>query len=244
MTSLSAMARDEQAFRDREVERYDARIPEYQTIAEWAAYDRLLGPGGGLGLELGCGTGRFTGQIAGRFGRLIGIDFSLASVLVARRRSPSNCSFVVADAQRMPLRSGSSEGVLSAQVLEHIVDSSGAQQFFFEIARLLRPGGRAVVSTYALSLFDRLLGRKADLKGMPRSVRWSWRELQRFGARASLDVLCLEDFAAFSRFFAAGLRRTVFAETLARWDGILSRLRVPWAALTVVSLRRPDQRDA
>jgi SAM-dependent methyltransferase len=238
------MARDEQAFRDHGAASYDAEIPEYQTLAEWAAYDRLLGPSGVLGVDLGCGTGRFTSRVASRFSRVVGIDFSMASVLIARRRSTSNCVFVVADAQRMPLRSSSVEGVLSAQLLEHMVESSEAQEFFLEIARLLRPGGRAVISTYALSLLDRLLGRRTDLEHMPRNVRWSWRELQRFCARAGLDVLCLENFAVFSRFFAAGLRRALSPATLVRWDGVLRRLRVPWAALTVVCVRRPGQRDA
>jgi SAM-dependent methyltransferase len=191
-------------------------------------------------VDLGCGTGRFAAGAAARCDRLLGIDFALAALLVARKRSPSNCRFVVADALQLPVRDGCADVVFSSQLLEHIVDPDDARRFFSEVSRVLHSNGRVVISTYALSLFDRLLGRKADLENLPRSVRWSHGELRSFCATAGLQARRFRDFAGFSRSFAAVFRKWLAPSTLARWDGWLSPLRLPWAALTVVSAEKGD----
>jgi SAM-dependent methyltransferase len=233
--SLSKEACDERDFRNREAEHYDTYIPKYQHLAEWAMYDLMLQSGGSRVLDLGVGTGRFAAREATRFDALVGIDFALAALLLARKRSPSNCQFVVADVLQLPLRPACVDAVFSSQVLEHILNIDDARRFFAEIGRALRPGGRAVISTYALSLLDRLLGRKADLENLPRSVRWSRSELRSFCKVAGLRARCLQSFAIFSRSFTSALRRWVAPVTLAKWDRRLSHLPVPWAALTVVS---------
>jgi SAM-dependent methyltransferase len=197
-------------------------------------YDLMLQSGGSTVVDLGVGTGRFAARVVARFDRLVGIDFALAALLLARKRSPSNCRFVVANVLQLPVRPGCADAVFSSQVLEHVLTIDDARRFFTGIQQTLRPGGRAVVSTYALSLFDRLLGRKADLENLPRSVRWSRSELRSFCSAASLRVCRLRDFAIFSRSFAGALRRRLRPAMLARWDRWLSHLPVPWAALTVV----------
>jgi SAM-dependent methyltransferase len=238
--SLSKPAREERDFRDREAERYDGYIPAYQHLAESAVYTRLLRPGGSLAVDLGVGTGRFAAQIAAQFDRLVGIDFALAALILAKKRSPANCRFVAADVLQLPLRSACADAAFSSQLLEHLLDVEDAQRFLAEVCRTLRPGGQAVISTYALSLFDRLLGRKADLKNLPRNVRWSHEELRSFCAAVGLRVRQLLDFALFSRTFAGPIRRWVDPAALARLDRWLSHLPVPWAALTVLTATKVE----
>jgi SAM-dependent methyltransferase len=158
--SLSKEACDERDFRNREAEHYYSYIPAYQYLAEWSMYDLLLQPGGSIVLDLGVGTGRFAAQVVTRFDRLVGIDFALAALLLARKRSPSNCRFVVADVLQLPLRPDCVDAVFSSQVLEHILDIDDARRF-------CRPGaasGRALWS----HVRPQLARQAAGTQGRPR----------------------------------------------------------------------------
>ena len=90
-------------------------------------------------LDLGCGTGHLTSQIAESGAEIVGIDSSEDMVRVASENYP-HIRFEVADARSLPFE-GEFEAVFSNAVLhwvrppEAVVDS---------VRRALRPGGRFV----------------------------------------------------------------------------------------------------
>lgn len=96
-------------------------------------------------LDLGCGTGRWALRLAARGAHVTALDFSPGMLAAARAKSGAHAvRFVEHDLRRpLPFADASFERVVSGLVLEHVHDLSA---FFAEIARVLVPGGRAVVS--------------------------------------------------------------------------------------------------
>ena len=110
-------------------------------------------PGASL-LDLGCGDGAWTMQVAAKVGaqRVLGIEFIDEFAATARR---AGVDVVAADlAERLPLDEGSVDVVHSNQVIEHLPKTDA---FMREIARVLRPGGYAVVSTNNLSSWHNIV---------------------------------------------------------------------------------------
>ncbi len=96
-------------------------------------------------LDAGCGTGRYFSRLLAGGSRVVGVDFSLGMLRVARRRYP-NVPLIVADLHRTwPFRDGAFDAVLCALVGEHLDD---LVPFCREMARVLTAGGRAVFSVY------------------------------------------------------------------------------------------------
>lgn len=89
-------------------------------------------------LDVGTGTGRFGGDRAAD----IGLDPSPQMLRLASRRIPSA---VLGVAEALPFRDASIGGVLCVAVLEFVPAPDRA---LAEMARVLRPGGRAVVGFF------------------------------------------------------------------------------------------------
>ena len=89
----------------------------------------------GLVVDVGCGPGQYLKRIASdRPGlRALGLDLS-----------PGMRPHAVADAQQLPLADGVAGAVLAMHMLYHVPDIDLA---IGEIARILRPGGAAIVAT-------------------------------------------------------------------------------------------------
>jgi malonyl-CoA O-methyltransferase len=114
-----------------------------------------LGPVRGLGvLDLGCGTGRHALWLAGAGATVTAVDFSEGMLARARRKPGAGAiRFVVHDIQtRLPFEDGPFDRVLSGLVLEHIRD---LDPFFAEVRRVLRPGGRALLTAMHPAMFLR-----------------------------------------------------------------------------------------
>lgn len=95
-------------------------------------------------LELGCGDGHLAGMIAARGHEVVGVDLNRPKIEAARRRYPG-VSFLTGDIGQLQLPEASFDTGVLAEVLEHVDEPTGAR--FLAIAwRLLRPGGRLVVS--------------------------------------------------------------------------------------------------
>jgi len=111
--------------------------------------DRLGLRRGDRVLEIGCGTGDDAHAIARRVGpdgHVIGVDASPAIVAEANRRSAGrngSVEFRVGDALALDLPDASVDRCRMERVLMHVAgEPAGA---IAELARVLRPGGRAVV---------------------------------------------------------------------------------------------------
>jgi len=99
-------------------------------------------------LDLGCGTGYGTHELADALPRTFAVDRISPDPAARHPRA----GFIRADATRLPLRSAAFDMVVSFQVIEHLEDPV---PYLETIARLLRPGGVAILTTPNLLESDR-----------------------------------------------------------------------------------------
>ncbi|HEU4319249.1 MAG TPA: class I SAM-dependent methyltransferase [Acidimicrobiia bacterium] len=119
---------------------YDSR--RYAMINRWDSshlkrIDRLVAiPPGADVLEVGCGQGHLTRALADRGINVIGIDANPQAEAIA------NTPLVKCmRAEALDFEDESFDFVVSVHAIEHIPDLDGALS---EIARVLRPGGKAI----------------------------------------------------------------------------------------------------
>jgi SAM-dependent methyltransferase len=91
-------------------------------------------------LDIGVGTGIVAEELVRLGVRCVGVDLAPAMLSLARRRL--GATVAVADAARLPIRSGAVTQALSTWLL-HVVPDRRA--VFAEVARVLAPGGRYYV---------------------------------------------------------------------------------------------------
>lgn len=106
----------------------------------------LRGCGGTL-VDCGCGDGVVTVNVAGAaFSRVVGLEIDPE---VGAQAASLGVEVVPCDLnERMPLDGGTADALVANQIIEHLSDSDG---FFSEAARVLKPGGRLVLSTENIS---------------------------------------------------------------------------------------------
>lgn len=113
--------------------------------AGWAdVVTRLLGELGPLQdrrvLDCGCGPGGLSLAAAARGARVVGFDLSAGMLAVADRRCDGRGTFVAADFAALPFPDASFDAACGMFVLHHVELAPAA----VELARVLRPGARAV----------------------------------------------------------------------------------------------------
>jgi ubiquinone/menaquinone biosynthesis C-methylase UbiE len=121
-----------------------------RTEAERAAWDRIIDlavPQGGTldALDVGCGTGFLSLELAVRGHRVTGIDFAPAMLASARRKAAEHgfaIRFEEADAEQLPFAAQSFDIVVSRHLLWTLPHPEAAVD---EWIRVLRRGGRLVV---------------------------------------------------------------------------------------------------
>jgi ubiquinone/menaquinone biosynthesis C-methylase UbiE len=121
-----------------------------KTAAERAAWDRILDlvvPAGGAldALDVGCGTGFLTLELAARGHRVVGIDLALAMLEAARGKAAAQglaVRFETADAEQLPYPPASFDLVISRHVLWTLPNPQAAVADWL---RVLRPGGRLAI---------------------------------------------------------------------------------------------------
>ncbi|MCL4459552.1 MAG: class I SAM-dependent methyltransferase [Chloroflexi bacterium] len=100
---------------------------------------------GELALDVGCGTGNYTLELARRGARAVGLDSSEAMITIASRKARArdlHVDFIRARAEALPLASETFDVVLSVTTLEFITSPDLA---IGEMWRVLKPGGRLVI---------------------------------------------------------------------------------------------------
>ena len=133
---------------DRIAHRYDLvnTVLSGGTDGGWrrrAARATGLTPGGSA-LDVACGSGKLTAdlaRIAGPRGRIVGLDFSPQMLEVARRDHPG-IEFVEGDALKLPFDDASFDASTIAFGLRNLADPVKGLR---EMLRVVRPGGHAVV---------------------------------------------------------------------------------------------------
>lgn len=95
-------------------------------------------------LDLGCGPGQIGVEVMGHGRRVSGVDLSPRMARLAGRRLGSA---VAGDLRALPVRSGSVGGVVACYSFIHLRREEQTAGWA-EVARVLRPGGRAVVTAH------------------------------------------------------------------------------------------------
>jgi ubiquinone/menaquinone biosynthesis C-methylase UbiE len=130
--------------------------------------DFLDGRTGEVGLDVGCGNGRHTEPLTRRCDRTVGLDASRALLDVARERNRARPSLLQGDAARLSLASGCVDLAVYVATLHHLPTRAGRVASLTDLARVLAPGGRALVSAWSTE-HDRF---DAD-EGFDTTVDWT-----------------------------------------------------------------------
>ena len=100
-------------------------------------------PQGSRVLDYGCGRGEFTDYLATLGFRVAGVDLSALAIEFNRRDFPA-LEFVQLEQDHVPLPDQSFDAIWCSEVIEHVYD---VHAIFAEFARLLRVGGRLILTT-------------------------------------------------------------------------------------------------
>jgi 2-polyprenyl-3-methyl-5-hydroxy-6-metoxy-1,4-benzoquinol methylase len=114
-------------------ERFDER--RAFLLAEVHAGERVL--------DLGCGEGAFSAALAAAGAVPAGVEVAAEPLRRARRLHPELELHLVADG-RLPFAPASFDAAWAGEVVEHVADGLGLLD---DVRRVLRPGGRLLVST-------------------------------------------------------------------------------------------------
>lgn len=120
-------------------------LPSVQRLRDWSL--AAIAPvSGEVAVDVGCGTGaevRRLAELVGPEGRAVGVEphAGLRGVAV-ERAGGTTAEFVDGDAVSLPFDDASVDVLRCERVFQHLPDPATAAR---EIARVLRPGGRAVV---------------------------------------------------------------------------------------------------
>jgi SAM-dependent methyltransferase len=121
--------------------------PAFQRLRDWAM-ERLAPQAGETAVDVGSGAGAVARALAlrvGTTGRAVGVEPNAGLRGVAEERSAGlgpSPTFVDGDAYALPFEDASIDVVHCERVWQHLAEPTRAAA---EIARVLRPGGRAAV---------------------------------------------------------------------------------------------------
>ncbi len=137
-------------------------------------------------LDLGCGAGDLTAELARVAGSVVGVDVAEAALGRARRRHPE-ITFLRAEIDgELPVQDNGFDVVWSSEVIEHVADTA---RWLSEIRRVLRPGGRLLLTTPSHGRLKLLVG------GLERYSEPLGDHLHLYTARSLRAVLMEFDFA-------------------------------------------------
>lgn len=108
-------------------------------------------------VDLGCGTGTFTRNLASTFGgRVVGLDPSRPMLRLAAQalRGASGVFLALARAEALPLADGCADLLLMSMSFHHVADKPAA---LASVRRVLRPGGTFCVRTCSADALDSYL---------------------------------------------------------------------------------------
>lgn len=126
---------------------YASFRPQYPD--ELAGFLAKLAPNAGLAIDVGCGTGQLTRQLAGHFTAVIGADPSADQI--AHAVPHANIDYVCAPAETLPLPDKSASLIAAAQAA-HWFD---LPVFYDEVRRIGADGAVIALISYGVMQFNR-----------------------------------------------------------------------------------------
>jgi SAM-dependent methyltransferase len=106
-------------------------------------------------LDVGCGRGELTAHLQARGHDIVGIDGSSDAIKVAKTNFP-NASFIAGDLFAVKFPAASFDRVFFLGIIEHLTDAE-ITGFLAEFERILKPGGRVIITTCTNSLYNKKL---------------------------------------------------------------------------------------
>jgi SAM-dependent methyltransferase len=195
-------------------------VPAGSHPPEWALRRRFLLEHVAAGervLDVGCGEGWFATELARAGVLVMGIDVAEEPLRRGRQRDDGlDLRLVDADGP-WPLDDASFDAVWAGETIEHVADTIG---WLSEIRRVLRPGGRLLLSTPdhgRLRVLRLALSRRAfETHFDPRADHL--RYYTRAGLIRLLDELGFHDVAVHAAAGPPGARRLLLARAVrSRW---------------------------
>jgi SAM-dependent methyltransferase len=170
----------------------EAVLARAAALGRPARHDRAL--------DFGCGAGRLTRALAGRFEHAVGVDISSAMVDTARRLNGdvAGCEFVVNDRPDLELfGDGSFDLAYSSLVLQHLPGRRYVESYVRELLRVTVDGGVAVF-------------------GIPDTIAWPYRLGLSRRLYATLRRLGVPEHTLLTRTPLTPMRMTAVPERAVR----------------------------
>lgn len=148
-------------------------------------------------LDVGCGTGSLTAQLADRAGRVVGVDSSPSMVERARRLHP-DVDFAVCDALELPFE-GEFDVVFSNAVFHWIGDHDALLR---AVRRVLKPGGVLVCEFGAsgnVETIDAAFERACAEAGFDYASKFNFPTVERFAGQLAANGFSADRVCAFDR---------------------------------------------
>jgi ubiquinone/menaquinone biosynthesis C-methylase UbiE len=123
---------------------YDRLLPEHVQAHYRARRARLIGPllKGGLGLDVGCGTGALMAELR-PWGAVTGVDGSAG--MVAQLLRAGRGQALVAPSHQLPFPDAAFDAVWCVAMLHHVADPDLVRRTLAEMLRVARPGGAVII---------------------------------------------------------------------------------------------------
>ena len=128
-------------------------IPTVHQVRRYKMVSELAETCSGKALDYGCGYGDVTYRLSPKFDCIIGVDPQLERVNWAKREYPS-LQFMPCGKCGVDFSDHSFDTVISTMVINWVDDPSN---HVAEVARLLKPGGKLIISSRAPDRLDKLL---------------------------------------------------------------------------------------
>ena len=176
---------------------YERTAAELEPVAH-AVVERAEIAAGDDVIDLACGTGNAALLATARGARVVGIDSAPRLLEVARQRAQAQnleLDLRQGDLLSLPVEDAAADIVLSVFGVIFAADPAGSLR---EVARILRPGGRALVTAWVpagpidamLGAMGRIIGRVTQA---PAPQRFAWSDPGVVGSLAAAAGLTLEE---------------------------------------------------
>ncbi|HHO57100.1 MAG TPA: class I SAM-dependent methyltransferase [Thermoplasmatales archaeon] len=104
-------------------------------------------------IDIGCGNGRHLIPAAEKCDMVVGLDISIKMLEMAHRNMEKsgieNVMLVMGDARHLPFPDNFFDGILFIASLHNIKGKKERKRALEEVRRVLKPGGRALISVWA-----------------------------------------------------------------------------------------------
>jgi SAM-dependent methyltransferase len=158
------------------------RAPLRESDAHYAWVARVLGPEKGRTLlDIACGGGYFLREALRRGALAVGVDLSTEALKLARRNAPDS-ALLCGNGESLPFGGDAFDYAVNLGSLEHFLDPGRGVR---EMARVLKPGGRAVLllpnSYFLMTILNvwrtGLTGRRTEQEVDRWATRGEWTQL-------------------------------------------------------------------